>query len=143
MKPPPLAVSVGGINREGTVFLKFNQPIYVPPQYSERLLCEINSPKNRMFDIEMSINSEECFGYNTEIVEWTENEVQLRLVFDDPLKVSRGDSNDQMQIRLIDASMFVSKLTGESLDAETASAGVKVSVPRQMPEGIVEEEIQK
>ena len=45
-----------------------------------------------MFDIEMSINSEECFGYNTEIVEWTENEVQLRLVFDNPLKVSRGDS---------------------------------------------------
>ena len=47
-----------------------------------------------------------------------------------------------MQIRLIDASMFVSQLTGESLDAETASVGVKFSVPRQMPAGLVEEQIQ-
>ena len=115
----------------------------MPPQYSERLLSEINSPQNRIFDIKMSIKSDESFGFNTEIVDWTEKEVQLRLVFDDPLKVSRDDLNDEIHIKLIDASMFVSKLTNESLDAETASAGVKASLPRQLPAGLIEEEIQQ
>ena len=41
-EPIPLAVNVGGINRNGIVTLNFNQPIYVPEAYSSRLLCENN-----------------------------------------------------------------------------------------------------
>ena len=89
----------------------------------------------------MDVKSDACLAYNTEIVEWTESEVQIRLVFDDPLQVSRGLYNDEMTLRVADPSMFVSQLTGETLDEETASSGTKGSIPRQLPIGVVEEEI--
>jgi hypothetical protein len=72
---PPLTFNVDHVNREGLISLKFNHPIYVPPQYSERLLCENTSPQNQIFDVVISVNSDACVSFNTEIVEWTESEV--------------------------------------------------------------------
>ena len=74
-KLPPLSFKVDHVNREGLISLKFSHPIYVPPQYSERLLCETNSPQNQIFEVVMSVNSDACVSWNTEIVEWTESEV--------------------------------------------------------------------
>lgn len=144
----PLSVSIGEVNRNGVVSMKFNQPILIPDEYSSRLLCEDSTedlnPASNIFEVSFNVNSNEgCLGYTTVISEWASTEVKIQILFDDPFMVSRGNDNDEMNIKLLKSELFVSEASGIPISAAAAIAGASTAIPRQLPLDVTEEDLQR
>ena len=78
--------------------------------------------------------------YSVVLQDWTEDDIKLKIDFKDPLQVSQGDMSDSIKIKVVQPSLFVSAVSGKSLQAED-SALKSASIPRQLPKGIVEEDL--
>jgi hypothetical protein len=134
-------MEAGSMDRKGKVSLQFNQEIYTPDDLGRRRLASF--AVDDLFDI--SYGSAEPIGYSTELLQWTSTQVDVKLTFDNPFEVSRGRTNDQLRMRVANPGMFVAKSSGEPLaqDAVTEKEGMMVNMPRQLPEGVDEEEVQE
>ena len=58
----------------------------------------------------------EKLKYYIEIVEWTEEKLDVKVKFKDSGKLSQGETNDQLQIEIKNPGYFASRDSGEVPD---------------------------
>lgn len=91
--PKELKVSVSEISREGVIKVKPNQKIEVPPLsqiQSRRDLEGLDIGVNDIFDIKINFNSDDSkkMTFSQSLQEWTEDEIKVKIDFDNPLVIS-------------------------------------------------------
>lgn len=59
------------------------------------------------------------------INEWTERNVDIKVEFEDPSMISKGDSNDKFQVDIKKPNYFVSKASGEVANGIDSSISVQ------------------
>ena len=103
--PPPKAVKmkIGGISKDGKMGLGFNQPLAVP-EFTDatgrrRLAGKDQIDMSKVIGIKMEPKSEveaNKLKYYIEVVEWTEDKLDVQVKFKDSDKLSQGETNDQI-----------------------------------------------
>lgn len=79
------------------------------------------------------------YGFEVEIVSFTADQVELRFEFDFPLMISRGPIPDEMLIKFVDTSLFVSQENGETLPE---GLELRFTLPKQFPDPDVEANVE-
>ena len=140
------------ISREGDVKIGFNQPMQVPgiikqdkdkdgrrrlfvqsfdtcPVTHRRKLVglsELDVSRDILDVTFVTVSDQESkpIGYYLEMTDWDPKKLGMKINFDDPLMVGKG--NDQVMTALKDPSLFVSKASGTAISKEKATS-VKVA----------------
>lgn len=74
---------------------------------------------------------EEKLGFITELSDYLDQSIELKLRFEFPLSLSIGESPDTLLVTFVEPDLFVSKETGKSLNAEFNT--VERQIPKQFP----------
>jgi hypothetical protein len=143
----PIGLKITNITRDGYVTIAFNQELMIPTfiddaisAASRRLiaLSDIDVYRDIMdfkFVLKSDIDPEEI-KFNLILDDWTDKDMRIKINFTDPLDVSRGLSLDSMIIKIKNPDLFVSMITGETL--EVNKTVMTEEFPRQLPPGVSE-----
>jgi hypothetical protein len=82
------------------------------------------------------------FTYTIDIEDWTMDGMQVKVNFSDPLMISRGKESDILQIHIINRHLFKSNITGDSIDESNTKVPMAYQFPKQLPEGVSQEDIE-
>ena len=78
-----------------------------------------------IFDIKFAAKSDEetdKLGYYLLLEKWTETEFAYKVVFDDPLSISKGQEPDNILLDVKNPGLFISAASGEKVDPVQANA---------------------
>ena len=128
------------ITRNALCTIKPNVPIYRPAIFDPEPVGEVTgkfteSKRGRkllayheidvsrdLIDFTFILNSEEDASkieYSLDLVKWAEDEIKVQINFKDPNIISQGLNLDQVLCRVKKRHMFVSKESGEILQADS------------------------
>ena len=78
--------------------------------------------------------------FSLDLTDWREDGIDLLINFTNPEIVSQGKQSDKVQMIIKNPNLFISAETGEILQSQFQVIENK-SFPRQLPKGVVEEEV--
>ena len=67
--------------------------------------------------------------------EWTQDKVQIKINFTDPLIISLGDERDTVYLNIKNPGLFVSEESHQAYDPNFEPV-IKQTIPRQLPVGV-------
>lgn len=77
--------------------------------------------------------------YYLELTDWQETHLDILCNFTDPMMISKGLVSDQVIISIKNKNMFVSNITGKTLEYEKLQ--LYDLFPRQLPKGVNEKDL--
>lgn len=77
--------------------------------------------------------------YYLSLADWTETHLDVLVNFTEPMLISKGLVSDQVIITIKNKNMFVSNITGKSMEYDKLQ--LYDIFPRQLPKGVNEEDL--
>ena len=87
-----------------------------------------------IIDVIIISKSETKSDYSLILKRWTSTEMDIKILFDNPLLVSQKDL-DTVNCEIVNPFLFVSKATGDYISSKTEYFFSSL-IPKQMPEGV-------